>query len=283
MKKTKNRKAKYGVLSCIVYSLKTTWKASKSIAVAAVLSVPINIILNAIGLYLPSIIIETLELENDFIRILFLILGILTSQFIFTLIGNYIDVKKRYSEHYVCFEMYAEMKKRERDMDRYLELDEQNKKIISRANEISGNNHSVGVHFISHFARMLQNILNFILFGTVISMLHPVILILLIIGCLINYFVAKWQNKKLWRKSDIHMQVNKKINYFSWTVAGNHEYGKDIRLFNFSSFFDKLINGLQKQWYDEERNMDNNNFIKNLTDFVILLKTFGAVCGLEGI
>ncbi|MBQ8566205.1 MAG: ABC transporter ATP-binding protein [Clostridia bacterium] len=270
-KKQPKRKPKYGMLSCIGYSLKATWTASKTTAIAAIIAIPVKLVLNAVGLYWPSIIVGSLEAHNTFSTIVSIILGITLARLILSLLGNFIDINKEYSEHFVVNEFYARAKFRERDMDRFLPLDEKNMEIINRSTDTASNNHSAGVHFISHISGLVLNILYFILFGTTIAMLHPVILAFLVAGCLVNYFVAKWQNKRLWRKSDEHMLVNKKINYFCFNVAGSHTYGKDIRLFNFTYFFDKLIGKLHKKWYDQEKSMDKNHFFRDFVGFLIFV------------
>ena len=100
-KKQPKRKPKYSMLSCIGYSLKATWIASKSTAIAAIIAIPVKLALNAVGLYWPSIIVGSLEANNTFSTIVSIILGITLARLILSLLGNFIDINKEYSEHFV--------------------------------------------------------------------------------------------------------------------------------------------------------------------------------------
>lgn len=64
------------------------------------------------------------------------------------------------------------------------------KKLDERANNAIMNNHTAGVHFPMDFSNLLVNILKFFMYGSVVSMLHPLIVVLLALCSAVNGFVT---------------------------------------------------------------------------------------------
>ena len=100
-KKEPKRKPKYGMLSCIGYMLKLMWGADKSIAFSAVATVPVRLILSAIGLYMPTVILRELEVSSDFAWIVAVICGFVMAQMIFSLVQHAVKKNIDISEHLI--------------------------------------------------------------------------------------------------------------------------------------------------------------------------------------
>lgn len=183
MKTRDNKKAKYGFLSCIKYSVAMTWSTEKSVAVSAIGVIPVALILNAIGLYMPSIILNKLETADAFTDIILIIIALLSAQMFFMLICQYIEIKRSDAEYYVMTKLDYDRNVRARDMDYYLRMEEANVKIFERASATTRDNHTAGIHFVEYFAYIVIDILSFILFGSMVAILNPFIVILLAAGC----------------------------------------------------------------------------------------------------
>ena len=109
-----------------------------------------------------------------------------------------LNTKIENSEHYVLYRMKYMWNLRKRDRDWYLDFEPEIQKMNGRVGKAIRNNHTAGAHFPMDFANMLSQILNFLLFGSVISLLHSVIIVLLAIGCVLDYFMSEWVRKKNW-------------------------------------------------------------------------------------
>ena len=81
------------------------------------------------------------------------------------------------------------------------------------------------------FANLLGTVLNFILFGSVISVLNPLIILLLAAGCAVNYAAGAWERRKNWEDRDARNKVDKKIRYTSFQLSQSFQFAKDIRLY----------------------------------------------------
>ncbi len=269
--KEKKRKPKYGLLSCVAYSLKLTWKSDRATTLSSILIIPVALILSAIGLYMPTIILRELETSDSFWRIVSVILALVGAQMIFTLIRQYIDIKNHDAEHILLQRMIYDIKARDYDMDYFLSLDKEIKPITERAYSACQNNHTAGIHFVHYFVDIIINILSFILFGSIVAIIHPALLCLLVVGCIINYLMAGWQQKRSYQNKDARNLTEKKMSYVAYKVSLDLKYGKDIRLFGLADFFDTLIKKLSGERLNHQEKLERDAFISALVSFIIIL------------
>lgn len=226
--KEPKRKPKYGMFSCVEYIYQLIWKNERSLVFVGIFTVPISLIMTVFSLYTPSIMLKTLETYNRFSRISLVILGLLTAKFLFDLTNTVLSPKFGVAESYVMANMSYMFEKRHRDRDWHLDLDPMVQKMDERAENAMQSNHSAGVHFPMDFSNMLSQILNFILFGSVISLLHPAIIVLLAAGTVLNFFIGKWGREENWKDRDVRNTIDKKSSYSISQIARDLKYAKDI-------------------------------------------------------
>jgi len=120
------------------------------------------------------------------------------------------------------------------------------------------------------FFQTTQNILLFILFTTVLSVVNPLIVVLVLAGSaaemLARMAFEKWveKQKDRWAKND------KRQNYVIKT-SSDAISGKDIRIYKMNKWFADLRNMLLKQQIKDRR---ERNFKELLSDVPYLLNTF---------
>ena len=129
-KREPSRKPKYGMMSCIRYSMRRIWSISKVLAVTAVASIPVALALNAIAIFLPAVILGRLEAHGSFSTLALIILGLLAAQLLLSVFQNFIKTKQFDAEHFIVLRMLYDRHVRERDMDYALKLDEKNALIM---------------------------------------------------------------------------------------------------------------------------------------------------------
>ena len=82
----KNRKPKYGFLSCVGYMIGFIWHTDKKLAVFAIALIPVSFVMAALGLFVPPKIIEVIGGGGDFSYIALVIFGVLTVTGFFTVV-----------------------------------------------------------------------------------------------------------------------------------------------------------------------------------------------------
>ena len=127
MKKNKSKKdkPKYGLLSNVIYAYKNIWKYDKFLVFAGLLIIPINLIVKAIGVYLPSYVLNLFEMFTDFEKIVLGIGMIIFIQFIAEIIKIVVDEKTNSAALIILFRLRAQFVRVEHRRDYFLTLDDE--------------------------------------------------------------------------------------------------------------------------------------------------------------
>lgn len=229
-KKDARRKPKYNMLSCVGYIYKLLWGMRRSIVLAGLVTVPVALASAAISLYMPPAIIRAIGSKGSFSEVALVILGLILAGLVVNMTGAIQNWWNDNAEHYVFYDMQYIFMKKIRGMDWYLNIDP-DVMIKNRRASTALSSHTSGLHFPMKFAGMAADILKFLLFGSVISMLNPLIVALLAAGCLLNSQMSKWEGRKNWSEHDKYDAINKKINYLSFDVTHDFKPAKEIRLY----------------------------------------------------
>lgn len=267
--KEPKRKPKYGGLSCSVWMLKKLWHTNKSIAVSAVAVIPLALILYAFGLYLTPTVLGLFEQGKSFGIIAAAILLLLSAQLLFRLVKDLVDAKRRVMDVVFNTSFQNEIFAHATDVDWYLWLEPEFKKKDERAWNAVRN----GYRLPSSLANMVVNILCFVLFGSVVATLHPLI-VLLLAGCsLITFFAQRYKNKRDWRGAPKRDLNQKKLNYIAYTIVRDMKFGKDIRLFRMPPFLhrrtDELIGEHRKNFAELQ---NTQLFVTTVSNVITMLR-----------
>lgn len=276
IQKEEKRKPKYGLFSCVGYIYRLLWQSERKLVFAGILTVPVSLALSALTLYTPSIMLSALEKSGRFSQAALVIIGLLFAQLLCSISDNVITTKSFYMEMYVLNHMKLRWETYLRDRDRYLGYDPEVQKWNERAQNASGDNHTAGVHFPKYFTDMLSEILKFLLFGTVISLLHPLIIQLLAAGCALNAVMGKWERRRNWEERDVRNDLEKKINCISWSISQDLSYAKDIRLYGMKGFLHERLMGLLTLSLGERRKMERRAILTALVNYLVVFVRDGA-------
>ncbi len=160
-------------------------------------------------------------------------------------------------------------KRRDRDWNHEYNPDVQ--KSDERCMNAIRNPYTDSAHFPLDFANIIASILNFLLFGSVISLLNPMIILLLAFGCMLNYFADKWRRKKNLDDIDKRNDLIKKLNYSTRDISIHFQFAKDLRLYNMEK---PLLQRLKKvfQWnLDAVKMVEHRSVLVAMISFLIIL------------
>ncbi len=270
-KKEKRRKPKYSLFSCVGYIYRLLWRTERPLVFTGIFTVPLTVILAALALYTPSVVLRALTAQKGFSYVAQIILGLLLAKLLFDLANLIITKKIESSEHFVLMQMNYVHDVHERSRDRYLSYDPEVIKMDERGSAAITNNHTAGVHFPMDFANLLGTLLNFILFGSVISLLNPLIILLLAAGCALNYAMGAWERRKNWETQDVRNKINKKINYMSFRLSGDFKFAKDIRLYHMQDDLHERFLRLQHEAWGERGKCETRGVIAAAVGFLVVL------------
>lgn len=270
-KKEAKRKPKYGLFACVGYIYRLLWNTERGLVFTGIVFVPLQVILAALALYTPSMILRALETSDRFSFIALTIVGLLLAKLLFDFANSIISTIVGNAEHLVLMQMLYMHQKKRRNEDFYLMFDPEIGKLHERAAAATNNNHTAGVHFPMDFSEMLGTVLNFILFGSVISMLNPLILFLLAGGCAVNYAIGAWERKKNWNDRDIRNKIDRKITYTTRELSHSLGYAKEVRLYDMRDGMHTRFMKLLGQGLHEKKKLMWRSFLVALVSFLVIL------------
>ncbi len=278
-KKEPKRKPKYGLFSSVAYIYRILWQTERGLAFTGLFTVPVTVVLSALSLYTPSAVLRALSSQKGFSYVAQVILGLLLAKLCFDLANTVIWQKISGAEHLVLMQLIYMYNYYQRMRDDYLSYDVQMMKLDERGDAAIRDNHTAGVHFPMDFANLAGTILNFILFGSVISLLNPVIVLLLLAGSAINYAVGAWERRKNWETQDIRNKLDKKIKYTTLRISNNFCWAKDIRLYHMQDGLHERFMRLYGMAKSEKWKCERRSVLAAIVGFLIVLVRDGAAYG----
>ena len=271
-KKEPKRKPKYGLFSWVKYLYQILWKYERSLTFSGILTVPFSLLLSALALYTSPTILKVLETSGRFSYIALVIFGILFAKLLLDVINHVISEKiNRIINTLDLRLMYmTEIKRRNLDWNLEYEIDAREK--IMRAG-----NSFVGIHLYRHFSSILSSVLEFLLFGTVVSMLHPLFFVLIIAGNILDYAVGTWRRRKTWEDKDAMEKVEQKSSYMTNYFGVSLEFAKDVRLYGMSEMLHDKAQALNKERRQIQRRWNRWNLWNSFISLLIVLIREGTV------
>lgn len=276
--KVTKRKPKYGLFHCVGFIYQYLWKNERWLAVHGLLTVIVTVAAAALTLYTPSLILEALESASGFGYVALVIVGLLLAGGMAGMASAIVSLRNNVGEMYMTFHLMYLKLTGQRTRDWYHRYSEAVQKLDERADKAVQDNHATGVHLPMDFAAIVATILNFLLFGGVVSMLHPLIVVFLAVGCAISYAMTVWERKANYRQMDERNAADKRRVYVNH-MADTYRYGKDIRLYRMQGFLHtlsgKIINDCQHYVDLWER----RSFLTAVVSFLIILVRDGLAYG----
>lgn len=270
MKKEKEptRKPKYGILYCMKWLVTRMWQWDRSLIWSSMALIPLSVILYCVGLYTPSIILDRLQINENFNETALVITALLCATLFFNLTKDIIDQVRWQAEHRNANRFHWELIKAKLQKDYFLNLDQEYLKLRERATQVLGNqaNGSPG-RFVTRFTDMAANVLCFVLFGSVISMLSPWILLLLVAGSLLTLIPRRYQQDRDHAERDERNANSRKMNYLSWELSNGPKAAKDIRLYGFTTLLDDKIRAVIHEHIRLFRHQQKNRGLSSYVSF----------------
>jgi len=160
-------------------------------------------------------------------------------------------------------------------MDYELLEDPAFKEVEDKANRASFGNHAPAMNIPRNLVELFSNCIGFLLYASVIALIHPFILILLILTSAINWLMLSRARKYMESTRDIRSKLDQKLKALSDTLR-KPEAAKDIRLYNAFGWLSKLYRKQYSEFEHAERKLLKKEMHSQLTDALMILLRDGA-------
>jgi len=273
MEKVKKHKEKraYSVFSNIPYAIMSLWQEQKSIILLVILGTAMRIAVPFTGILTPRIVIDEITSGSTPARFLTvmgtLAVVLMVIHFIRGWTNRVIDRDVFTISDNIFTRNQAE---------KILTMDAENMakgQFVRCASRTTMHYDEKSSNF---FVRILSNIAvnigGLILFGGMIVFIHPLILLLLIVGAVVNGLMLNWlrtYDRKRWDVFGL-WKTNMLLGYIS-RIYGEKRNAKDVRLYDMIPWFDKRFDYNLNEMNRSNAKLSFRQMISELTDGLIVL------------
>ncbi len=281
MKKTEKKKPYKSIINNTFWCFKEQLTSVPSVFIMQMLSVPINVILSYIAIYLPSLVVAEVT-EGQTIKHAIMTVGLVM------LIAFICNVLKKIFDNIgygkQCFYRTKVTLKLHRKKLNMLYQTYENKEVrnlgdrADYATQMWNGNQPIQ-DMPRHMWSFIESIICYILFGTVISFVSPWFVPFLTLAPIVNWLCAKayhkWEysNRKKWTDTD------KKL-WYSNQLPADFAAAKDIRIYSLASWFRDIYRSLSKERMFWDKKLTFRSFLSKIADLVVILIRDGAAYAL---
>ena len=277
----KKKKPTHSVFSNFAWSLKMLLKYSKAAFFITALFIPINIGLRYLEIYLPSLVVSEITngqtLNHSLLSIGIVMLLIMLGYIIIQALGHIrnstlgiyrykmtdLVTRKQLSMFYQTYEQ-----KKVRDL-------------ANRASNATQMWDSVQplTDIVYNGFGMLENLLGYILFGSVISFASPWLVPILTVAPIVNILSVKAYNKWEYAHRSKMTDLNQKLGHVE-ELPDDFAAAKDIRIYSMASWLRECYRDLSDQRSKWDRNVVKKSFLSRIADLVVILIRDGGAYAL---
>lgn len=268
----KKKKPTHSVFSNFAWSLKMLLKYSKAAFFITALFIPINIGLRYLEIYLPSLVVSEITngqtLTHSLLSIGIVMLLIMLGNIIVQALGHI----RNSTLGIYRYKMTALVTKKQLSM--FYQTYEQ-KKVRDLANRASNATQMWdGVQPLTDIVYngfgMLENLLGYILFGSVISFASPWLVPILTVAPIVNILSVKAYNKWEYAHRSKMTDLNQKLGHVE-ELPDDFAAAKDIRIYSMASWLRECYRDLSEQRAKWDRTTVKKSFLSRIADLVVIL------------
>ena len=277
----KKKKPTHSVFSNFAWSLKMLLKYSKAAFFITALFILINIGLRYLEIYLPSLVVSEITngqtLNHSLLSIGIVMLLIMLGYIIIQALGHI-----RNSTLGIYRYKMTDLVTR-KQLSMFYQTYEQ-KKVRDLANRASNATQMWdGVQPLTDIVYngfgMLENLLGYILFGSVISFASPWLVPILTVAPIVNILSVKAYNKWEYAHRSKMTDLNQKLGHVE-ELPDDFAAAKDIRIYSMASWLRECYRDLSDQRSKWDRNVVKKSFLSRIADLVVILIRDGGAYAL---
>lgn len=258
-----NRKNKYTNIRNILYYMNSIWQWNKMIYMFLCISIIAHVGLSVINIYIPKIIIESIEEMTNLSNVVLLASKIGAIYLIFNLCSFYVDIVAEPISMYMPFYFNERIIEKLVGTD-FCNIISNNGKILKQKAYSFAKNSHLPFNTIKDF---LKNLLGLLIYTIILARLNFLVILLLMICSILNLFIGKTYINYREKLKDKNSSVEKKLTYLS-SKSMDIQYAKELRLYSIRHLivflFSKSIN--HKLILDKElsKKYVSSSFLKGL-------------------
>ena len=260
----------------IYFSLLIYWRQRKSILILCGLAIIMRVALPYMTIFLPKLIIDLIEVQAEPASFLMTVGGLVLLIIVASYIRAFTDsiANNAIGTVGIGTMIKANMLKFMK-MDYELMEDPDFKTVEDKFRKAGFGNHAPAMNIPRTLVELLSNCFGFLLYASVIALIHPLILLLLLLTAAINWLMLSRARKHMETTREARSKLRQKISALSETLR-KPEAAKDIRMYNAFGWLSRLYGKQFKEFQQAERKLFKKEMHSQLSDALMILLRDGA-------
>lgn len=277
----KKKKPSHSVLDNAAWAVGMLIKNSPAAFMILLLLVPVDIGVQYLGIYLPSLVVLEVTEQQSYSHALIAVGAAMLALLLGTMLKEalgYIELSNlRMYTHKVADKI---TRKRLRMFFQTYE----NKKVRDLADRAglvieTWNGEQPLTDSVANLFDIVKNILGYLLFGTVISFASPLLVPILTIVPVVNFLVARAYSKWEYRHRERMSELNQKL-HFVQKLPDDFTAAKDIRIYSMASWLRECYQKLSAERALWDRKTVRRSFVSQFAGLCVILIRDGAAYAL---
>lgn len=241
------------------------------------LSIPVGVGMSYAAIYLPSLVVKEVSGNNSLSEIA-LHIGILM---LLMLIGGAFESGSKWMiaglQNQYRINITRDLMQKTLGMFYQQQESKETRDLCNRARRATQNWNNVHPLYDmpKQVAQLIQSVICYFLFGSVISVVSPWILPILTLAPMVNWACVRAYNQYEYRNREKVTDVERKWWYVQ-RQAADFSAGKDIRIYGMTKWFFDLYKGLEKELSEWDSKCALRSFLSKIADLVVILLRDGA-------
>ena len=239
-KKEKPPKPKFNMWQNAWWMLKLSWaEKEKKVPILCILSAALAISGNLTNLFITPVILGTVERHAPLRTLLLTILGFVGLNLLISAASSYINANEMYGKITLRSAIINRMNTKACTTS-YPNLNKKDfQELLDKASDATCANDRASEAIWYTMQHVLQNVVGFVIYLFLMSALPPMLIVVVLVTSLLNYFISKPLNNYSYKHKDELSKILNQLGYLQNT-AKDHTMAKDIRLFGLRPWFQEL-------------------------------------------
>jgi len=268
------KKPKYNMLQNIWWMVKIAWKVRVRVLIFVVLTATLEVLYNLTQLYIAPEILKRVEEQAVFRELLLTITFFTVVLFFIMFFKEYVDTisqAPRIDVRSYIVGLVAE-KCNLTSYSNTLKTDFV--QLREKAYLVCGDNHVATEHIWVTLTTLLQSIGGFVVYVTILSNLDLLMLLLVIVTCIIGFFVSRYVNN--WHYE--HREESEKLyaqKAYVRVKAESVTLAKDIRIFGLQGWLNDLNTSIHNLYKDFRIRYEKKGILRDVTEAFLTMARNG--------
>lgn len=272
MKTKTTAQPKYSLLNNIVYVLKMQLKINRMSLVWLVMTIPFDLVLAFLGIYLPKLAVQAAMSGTDYKTFILRLGGIFAAMIVCQVLSSLVGNRQSVSSIRFLNRMIKNQMKKCLLTD-YENIESQDfRTLMDRSDQILWR--SGGLSAVERISvdlnGLILNVLKYFLFSAVLSFANPFLVVYLTVMPFLNFFAAKYVQKFQFQNKEEMSVLDKRLWYIA-NIGSSFDASKDIRIYGLTDWIIQKYRDTMKRRMSWNIRVARKNFMASFADIMLIL------------